>query len=137
MTGPRRLPGTVIFVAVLNFVLAFLSFSVAGVWGALLLFGRMMRIQHGAAARMDQVIPEVDWLFGLNVLFILMFVTGVLFFLYFLVLGMGLLRGKALAWYFEIATCILGLFLVPLGTALSIVILVLFFQGPIRDFFNI
>ena len=66
---------------------------------------------------------------------------------FFLMLGIGLVRGKKFAWYLQIAVStmgllglplsVTGLLLLPLGALLNVAILVLFFQNPVRSYFKV
>ena len=68
--------------------------------------------------------------------------------IFFLMIGVGLLRGKRYGWYFQVAMSTFGLlglplsflsgtfFVLPIGTILNILILVFFFQPSVRDHFK-
>ena len=72
-----------------------------------------------------------------GMIFLVFFAVSFLFLLFFLFLGLGLLKGKRLAWYFQIAMSTIGILGFPIGTILNGAILVLFFQAPIRDYFKV
>ena len=129
-----KTPGMVIFTAVLNFLsAAFFLF-----WFLVSLFVLIFRNFMGVYDFIAREYPRMMSLsFGLTFLFGIVFVAGLFFFLFFLAVGIGLLKGEKIAWYFQIALSIAGLIIFPVGTALNAAILIFFFQAPIRDYFKV
>ena len=137
MTDTSRTPGIVIFVAILNFIstAVCMLFAVLSLIG--LLFGGTFGITDYLTKQINQYGAPPNLSLGMNLLFVLFFLVALTFLLSFLSLGIGLLKGRRLAWYFQVAMCALGLFGFPVGTIINTVILVLFFQPAIRDYFKV
>ena len=102
-----------------------------------LIFGNVMGIYDFITKQITTYRPQVNVSIGFNVFFILMLVFGIIFFLFYLVEGIGLLRGKKYAWYFQVTLSVLGLLAFPIGTILNAVVLIFFFQSSIRGYFKI
>ena len=133
----RKTPGIVIFVAVLNFItvsfsLVFMLFSLLA-----LVFGNTMGLADYATRQISQYESQWNVSYGINFIFILLLVTSLLSFVFFLVIGVGLLRAKPYAWYLQLAMSILGLVGFPIWTILNGVILYYFFQPPVRGYFKV
>ena len=90
-----------------------------------------------ARAELQERLTSQNFSLGLNVIFSFGLVISLFFVLYHLLLGLGLLKGKAAAWYVQIVTAIFSLILIPYGTVVSIVILIFFFQSNVRNFFKV
>ncbi|MBI4353460.1 MAG: hypothetical protein HY593_06025 [Candidatus Omnitrophica bacterium] len=136
-SGSSRIPGSVIFVAILNFLSAALFLLlILGAIGALV-FGNFVGVYEYFLRQVSERYPQINISFGLNFLFGLVLAVGLLFFTLFLFIGAGLLKGKRIAWYLQIVSSVLGLFNYPLGTVLSAAILVFFFQNSVRSFFKV
>jgi hypothetical protein len=133
--APR--PGIVIFVALWNFVWAFLE-AVAGLMAVLgLVFGNFLAMSEEVARRWASAYPgEAGMLlFNFAAFFAAVLFLGLAIGTVFL--GIGVLRGRSWAWYTQVVVSIFGLLAPPVGTAVSILVLILFFQKPVRDFFRI
>ena len=146
--APKK-PGMVIFVAILHFfsssIFAFLSlFCVLAMF-----FGAAWGIDDFFTKQVTQVAPAANFSYGLTLIFGAALVVFLGFLTFFLTLGIGLLSGKKFAWYLQVAFSTLGLlslplgllgaafFVLPLGAIFNIVILVLFFQPRIRNYFKV
>jgi hypothetical protein len=139
---PAR-PGIVIFAAVTHF------FGVA-LFGFLSLFC-VLAMAFGAAWGVDQYFREqmsqANLSYGMAVIFILALSVFLTFTAFFLVLALGLLKGKRYAWYMQVALStlsllslplgLMGAFVMPLGAVLNIVILAMFFRPRVRGFFKV
>ena len=139
-TAPKpagRIPGPVIFVAVMNFIsVSFLAFiSLVALVG--LVFGNVMGLYDFVTRQMSQYAPSPNFSYGITFIFGALFAACLAFVLFFVLLGIGLLKAKSAAWYVQIALCVLGLLAFPFGTILNGVILFLFFRQPTRDFFKV
>lgn len=136
-TQTSRTPGIVIFVAILNFLSALFAFGLLLFSTALMVFGNFIGIYEFLTKQLTQFSTQTNISLGLNVLFGLMFASSLLFLVFYLFIGIGLLKGRKIAWFVQVAFSVMGLLGFPLGTILNTVILVLFFQAPVRDFFKI
>ena len=134
---PSKTPGIVIFVAVLNFISMAFFFFLSILSLVVLIFGNVMGIYDFITKQITTYRPQVNISIGFNVFFILMLVFGIIFFVFYLVEGIGLLRGKKYAWYFQVTLSVLGLLAFPIGTILNAVVLIFFFQSSIRGYFKI
>ena len=147
-TQTARKPGIVIFAAVLNFFSAGIFFMTAAFTALAMVFGAAWGFDEYVTQQMSRLSTNPNFSYGLTLIFGV--ATGVLVFLaaFFLLIGLGLLRGKKYAWYLQVAMSTLGLLslpvsllagptMLPLGSVLNIVILVLFFQKHVRSFFRI
>ncbi len=140
LTAPapeKRIPGPVIFVAVLDFVSVSMMAILAVFCLIGLIYGNAMGMYQYISTQLADKIPSGNFSYGLSFIFALAFAFFSLFTLYFVLLGIGLLKGKRIAWYFQVAVCVLGLFAFPMGTVINAVILFLFFRQPVRDFFKV
>ena len=148
-----RTPGFVIFVAVLNFVSASFAVMGAGVSMLLLIFGNVWGVygymsrhmadwnqmsQHSPLGPILPAAPDpANLTFGLNFLFGFILFLSLLFLAFFIAVSIGLLKGKRFAWYSQITMSVMGLIGFPVGTILNGIILVFFFQQPIRGYFKV
>jgi len=135
--APNRIPGPVIFVAIMNFIsvsfLAILSLIAV----VALVFGNVMGLYDFVSKQMAQYAPTPNYSYGLTFIFGIALVVCLSFVLFFVLLGIGLLKAKGAAWYVQVALCVLGLFAFPFGTILNGVILFFFFRQPVRSFFKV
>ena len=112
------------------------------------MYGAVWGVDDYVSKQVAQYAPNPNFSFGVTMIF--GFAAAAFFSLmtFFLVLGIGLLKGKKFAWYLQVAVSILGLLSVPLtllwsvftlpfGAILNIIILVFFFQPRVRDFFKV
>ena len=129
-------PGIVIFTAILEFIISFFLFMVSAFCMMVLIFGNIMSVYEVVTKRLTQVYGQPNLSVGINFIFGMMLVFTLLWALFYLWLGIGLLKGKKLAWYFQIAFSTLGLLGFPFSTAVNIVILIFFFQSNVRSYFK-
>jgi len=141
-------PGIVIFIAILQFFSAALFFLI-GLFSVLaLVFGARWGIDDYVSKQVAQYSPTANFSFGVTVIFGAAAAIFLSLMVFFLTLGIGLLKGKKFAWYLQVAVSIFGLltvpfaflwniFTLPLGAVLNVVILVFFFQTRVRDFFKV
>ena len=132
-----KIPGIVIFVAVLNFISMAFFFFLSIISLIVLVFGNVMGLYDFMTKQITTYSPQVTVSIGFNVFFILALVFGIIFLVFYLMVGLGLLKGKKYAWYFQVALSVLGLLGFPIGTILNAVILIFFFQSSIRGYFKI
>ena len=132
-----RKPGVIIFVAVLNFISAAMMsalflFSLLG-----LFFSSALGVMAKVSQRISEYAASANMTFGVTFIFAALFFISAAFLIFFLWVGIGLLRGSKAAWYFQIGLSILGLLSIPFGTVLNAIILVLFFRPPVRNYFKV
>ncbi len=132
-----RKPGIVLFVAVLNFISAAMMsalflFSLLG-----LFFGSALSVMETVSRRLSEVAASANLSFGVTFIFAVLFFISASFLIFFIWVGVGLLKANKAAWYVQIALSILGLLSIPFGTVINTVILVFFFQRPVRDYFKV
>ncbi len=132
-----KTPGIVIFVAVLNFLATAFFVLLLGIAVTVLIFGNVMGIYEFVTRQITQLSPQANLSLGLNVLFGMLFAVSLFFALFYLWIGIGLLKARKIAWYFQVALSVIGLIGFPFGTILNTVILVLFFQSPVRSYFKV
>ncbi len=132
-----RTPGIVIFVAVLNFLSAGLFFLFSFLCLMFLVFGNILGLYDVVSKHIVQYYQPPNLSLGMNFVVISLLVICAMFMSFFFILGISLLKGRRMAWYFQIALSILGLLGIPFGTILNIVILIFFFQTPVRDYFEV
>ena len=137
ISEPSKTPGIVIFVAVLNFLSAALFFIFSSLSLMVLIFGNVMGIYDFMTHQITRYYPSANLSLGFNFIFITFLAVSLVFLIFFLMIGLGLLKGRRLAWYFQIALSIMGLLGIPFGTILNVVILIFFFQAPVRDYFKV
>lgn len=135
LTPESRKPGIVIFAAILNFIaaasialLALFCLAVVAL-GAVASFTKTIAEQVPQAAGVSQTV--------LSVFLILTFAVLSAFVAVYVYTGIGLLKAKKPAWYLQVVFSVLGLLAFPFGTVLYGVLLVMFFQARIRDYFHI
>ena len=141
MTEPvvetQNTPGIVIFVAVLNFIGSFFLFIASVFCLAVLVFGNIMGAYDFVTKQITQYSGQPNLSMGLNFIIGMLLLVCLAFALFYLLIGVGLLKGKKLAWYFQIAMSTLGLLSFPFGTIISLLILVSFFQKNVRTHFKV
>ena len=143
----RKKPGIVIFVAVINFFWAAFFLMLSVFFALAIVFGAAWGVDGYVSHQMAQYSASPNFSYGLA---IVLGVVSAFFFvlaLFFLTLGVGLVRGKAYAWYMQVAMSTLGLLglplsvtgllVLPLGAVINIAILIIFFQNPVRNYFRI
>ena len=135
-TAPRT-PGIVIFVAVLNFISMTFFILLALFAVTILIFGNVIGVYQYMTDQIAHYSPELKLGLGLNVIIGMLLFVSVLFSLFHLLTGIGLLKGKKIFWYIQIALSVLGLLGFPIATILNTVILVFFFQTTVRDYFRV
>ena len=133
----QQKPGIVIFVGILNFFSSTAWFFVVVIFATIMIFGNAIGFYQTITNQLQERLASQNLSLGLNAIFSIGLVFSLFFAIYHLMLGIGLLKGKAAAWYTQIVTAIIGLVLVPYGTIISIVILIFFFQSNIRAFFKV
>jgi len=133
----QRTPGIVVFVAILNFISA--SFSALGMVLALLglAFGNALGLADALSRQLTEIQTRTNVVYGINFVFIIIFLISLSFFVFFLSIGLGLLKGKKFAWFTQVAASVLGLIGFPIWTVLNGIILYCFFQPRVRDWFKV
>ena len=132
-----RKPGIVIFVAILNFITSVFFLFLSMLAASMFIFGNFVGILDAFSRRVTAYAASVNVPLGVSFLFGIGLVTALFFFLLFLLIGIGLLRGKKISWYFQVAMSIMGLITFPIGTVLNIIILIFFFQPVVRNHFKV
>ena len=145
-TAPRK-PGIVILVAIPNFIFAAFFLMWTAFMALAIVFGAAWGFDAYVSQQISQYAPNPNFSYGLAWLFGGVAAVCLVSAMYFILLGAGLLGGKKFAWYLQVATSTVGLlglplsvtgiFLLPLSAIINIVILVLFFQPRIRDYFKV
>ena len=130
-------PGVVIFVAILNFISVAFFLLLAAISIAALVFGNVMGVYDFVTRQMTQYSQTPNVSHGLTAIFVLALFFCLGFGAFFAAIGVGLLKRKKLAWYFQIAMSVLGLLGFPIGTALNAIVLIFFFQAPVRGYFKV
>ena len=133
----KRIPGPVIFVAIMDFLSVTFLGILSLIFAVSLAFGNVLGLYDAVSKEMSRHAPTANYSYGLTFLFATILIICLLFVLFFVLLGIGLLKGKKAAWYIQVVLCTIGLFVYPMGTALNGVILFLFFRQPLRDFFKV
>lgn len=145
--APSR-PGIVILVAILNFFSSAAFFLLSALSALAVVFGAVWGVDAYVSERMARYASSPNFSYGLTIFFA---VATALFFalaLFFLTIGIGLLGGKKFAWYLQVAMSTLGLLglplsllagalVLPLGAALNIAILAMFFRNKTRGYFRV
>ncbi len=127
----QKKPGVVIFAMILNF------FS-AAFWLVASMFLLLVGNAGMSTIAQDKNLGRVATIFMASTYFIYTFF--VLLILFHIFLGIGLLMGKKLAWYFQVISCVTGIvtfFWLPPSLIISIVILIFFFMSNVRSYFKI
>ena len=132
-----KVPGIVIFTAVLNFisVASFLFMSV--LWLLAIIFGNVMGMAEFVTRHLQNYSQTPNFSYGLVSVFVTLLVVSLLFLFYFLFIGIGLLKGKTLAWYLQIGNSIIFLLIFPIFTLINGIILFMFFKPAVRNFFKV
>ncbi len=133
----KRVPGPVIFTAILDFISVSLLGMVCLFALVALIFGNVLGLYDFVSREMNQYMSAPNYSYGVTFLLGMILAGCLSFVLFFVLLGIGLLKGKKTAWYVQVVLCVLGLLAFPFGTALNGVLLFLFFGRPIRDFFDV
>lgn len=132
-----KTPGIVIFVAILDFI----SVSFVAVVGLIalmgLVFGNVMGLYDMISSQMSQYTQSPNFTYGFAFILACALLVCSLIAGFFITLGICLLKGKRLAWYFQVAMCVIGLFGFPFGTVVNGVILFLFFRNNVREYFKV
>ena len=145
--GARK-PGFVIFVAILNFFSTALFLGLSAFSALAAVFGATWGIDDYVSRQVSQYAPNPNFSYGLTLFFGVIAASLAVIAAFFLTIGTGLLGGRKYAWYLQVAmstlgllslplTFLTGLFVLPIGSLLNIVILVLFFQSRVRDHFKV
>ncbi len=137
LSESQKRPGIVIFVSILNFFSAATWFFVAALFVTLLIFGNAVNFYQTLTNQLQERLASQNLSIGLNVIFSFFLSIGLIFGIYHLLLGLGLLKAKGAAWYVQVVTAIFGLILLPYGTILSVLILIFFFQANVRNYFKV
>ena len=142
-------PGIVIFIAITHFFSSALFFFLFLFSLLAIFFGAAWGIDDFFSRQMTQVAPAANFSYGLTLIFGAALAVFLSFFIFFLSMAIGLLKGKKFAWYMQVASSIFGLlglplgfvsaalFVLPIGAIINIVILIFFFQPRIRDYFKV
>lgn len=130
-------PVFVIIAAILNFITCATLAVILLITGFALLFGNLFGLIGFLTTRLTETYPGMNVSMGFNVIFSIIFAVCFAFFIFYLWLGIGLLRGQKLAWYFQIGLSIVGIFGFPMGTIMNGTILVFFFLPSVRNYFKI
>ena len=144
--SPRK-PAIVIFVAILNFFSCGALFILSLFMVLAIVFGASWGVDQYVSRQMSHYASNPNFSYGLAWMFGTAAVVAVAMAIFFLSIGIGLLNRKNYAWYLQVAMSLLGLaglplsfitglFMLPLGALLNIVILVFFFQHRVRDHFG-
>ncbi len=134
---PRKTPGIVIFVAILNFLSTGFFFLLSVLSVMVLVFGNIMGAYDFVTRQITQYTQNTNFSLGLNFVFVILLLVSLSFIVFFFLMGIGLLKGSRLAWYFQVALSVLGLMGFPFGTVLNVLILIFFFQSSVREYFKV
>jgi TRAP-type C4-dicarboxylate transport system permease small subunit len=148
MSSAVKKPGFVIFTAILNFFSAAAFLSIAAFMALAIAFGAAWGLDSYVQQQVSAYSPDPNMSYGLAFVFGISSGVTLLMGLYFLAIGIGLLKGKKFAWYLQVAMSTLGLlglplsfmtsvFVLPIGSVLNIVILIMFFRSNIRGYFGV
>ena len=140
-------PGIVLFAAILHCLSVLLFTSLSLFCVVAMVFGSVWGIDDYFTKQMPQYAPP-NFSYGLTILFGMALFVFLCFTGFFLFMAFGLLSGKKTAWYLQVGMSVLGLlsfslgFLwslpaLPIGTVLNILILFLFFQPRVREYFRV
>ena len=130
-------PGIVIFVAILNFVSA--AFWLLGVLFSILFLslGQAIDLFQRTMTQLNQTLTSAGLSIGLTVVCTAVMAYCAAFAIFHALLGLGLLKGNKVSWYLQLVSSTFGLLFLPYGTILSVIILIFFFQAPVRDYFHV
>jgi len=134
---PSRTPGIVIFVSILNFVMAGFFMLLAIISVSAVIFGNIAGVYDYVSTQIAQHAPNPNFSYGITFIFSLSFGISLFFLVFLIFLGTGLIRGRRWAWYTQIVLSVLNLTLFPIGTVFSVIILLSFFHHHVRDFFKV
>ena len=137
VSSSPKAPGIVIFTAVLNLISVATFLFIAALSLLAIIFGNILGFADFVSQQISHYSQSPNFSYGLTFVFAVVLVTSILCLLYFLFIGVGLLKGKAIAWYLQIAMSILGLLGFPIFTILNGVILFMFFSPPVRSYFKV
>lgn len=126
-------PGIVIAAAMLNFISAAFSLLWSVLCAAAILFGNTLGVLNALAGR----IQEVNVALSVNVVLGFVLAVTLAVGLFYIWLGVGLLKGKGAAWYLQVAASLIGLLFFPIGTVVNGVILAFFFTPAVRSYFKV
>lgn len=135
--APARTPGVVLFVAILNFLSAAAGYLVALVSLFVMVLGASAGVYEKITSELAHAQPPINLSFGVTFFFLMMLAMSAAFGSFFLAIGLGLLKRKRFAWYLQVAMSVLGLLGFPFGTIVNGLILALFFQTPVRSYYNV
>ncbi len=133
----KPIPGIVIFAAILNFFSAAFFMLIIFLCAIVFIFGQAFHWYQFLLDKITMQYPAFNFQFGLSAVLLFFTLTSLAFLLFFIVTGVGLLRGSKFAWYFEVVLSILGLLSFPIGTISGLLILIYFFRPTVRGFFRI
>lgn len=127
-----KTPGIVLFAVVLNFI-------AAAFWAVMLVIAAIGIVTGNAVGLqpLAERVSQAGSAFAINFFFGVLAFFFALFLTFSFYVGLGLLKGQKLAWYLQVAVSIVGLLAFPVGTVLNGLILVFFFQAPVRTHFKI
>ncbi len=141
-------PEIVIFVAIVQFLSA-AFFSLMALFSLLaLIFGARWGIDDYVSKQVAHYSSSPNYSFGVTMIFGGALAGCLALMIFFLVLGIGLLKGQKFAWYLQVAVNIFGLlsmpltflmsfFMLPVSAILNMVTLAFFFQKRVRNFFKV
>ena len=132
-----KIPGVVIFTAILNFISVAFFLFVSALSLLAIIFGNILGVADFVSQQISRYSAQPNFSYGITFVFLSILLVSLLFLFYFLFIGIGLLNGKTLAWYLQIAMSILGLLGFPIFTILNAIILFSFFGVPVRKYFNV
>lgn len=137
--GTARRPGIVMLAAALNFLWAFLFMAVGTSVALAALLWNLFDARRIEAMKAAGWAPmsDADLLFWGNVAAGVAVAAPAVLAVLFFFLAFALLKGSRAGWYAQVVLSVLGLFAVPFGTALSVLILVFFFREEARAFFRV
>ena len=132
-----KAPRVVLFTAILSFIMAGIGalFTMLGILG--LIFGNFMGMMEFINKQLINYSPDINLSAGVNFIFVVILVLGLLTFVSSLIIGLALLKAKKWAWYVQIISSVFGLLGFPVWTVMNIVILVLYFKLSVRAFFKV
>lgn len=130
-------PGVVLLAAVLNFIACGASLFISGLLVFIIILGNSMNLQQRAIQTVSDRLPQLTSAAGAGVVLVSIFLLALALVFYNLFVGIALLKAKKIAWFLQVAASIVGLLGFPVWTILNGIILFLFFQKPVRDYFKV
>ncbi len=141
-------PWIVILVAILQFLSAGAFFLLTGFSALAVVFGTVWGLDQYVADQVSRYSRNPNMSYGVTIIFGVAAALFFILFLYFLILGISLLKGKKFAWYIQVIMSVIGvltlplsffwnLFTLPISAVLNIVILIFFFQPRVRGYFKV